>query len=207
MAENARPLLRRIPDGVYKDLLAQRLAEVIGLDQQRLGRVLASDRPMEPGFRPATRGEKSPPRPRSSLVRQAITLLLHHPGPAAEAAVPDELSALDLRGIELLQNLLDTVRSNPGVSTAGLLERWRDRPEHPHLLGLAANEILVTADAAAQELGAVLARLVETEGPGRRRAALLAKAREQELNPAETEELRVLLGRRSGGAGGQREAG
>ena len=72
---------------------------------------------------------------------------------------------------------------------------------------LAANEILVTADAAAQELGAVLARLVETEGPGRRRAALLAKAREQELDPAEKEELRVLLGRRSGGAGGQREAG
>ena len=207
MAENARPLLRRVPDGVYKDLLAQRLAEVIGLDRERLGRVLASDRPMEPGFRPATRGEKSPPRPRSSLVRQAITLVIHHPGPTAEATVPDGLATLDLRGIELLQNLLDAVRSNPEVTTAGLLERWRDRPEHPHLLSLAANEVLVTEDAAADELGAVLARLVETEGPGRRRAALLAKAREQDLEPAEKEELRVLLERRSGGAGNQQEAG
>jgi DNA primase len=162
---------------------------------------------MEPGFRPATRGEKSPPRPRSSLVRQAITLVIHHPGPAAGTALPDGLATLDLRGIELLQNLLDAVRSNPEVTTAGLLERWRDRPEHPHLLGLAANEVLVTEDAAAHELGAVLARLVETEGPGRRRAALLAKAREQDLEPAEKEELRVLLERRSGGAGNQQEAG
>jgi DNA primase len=201
MAENARPLLRRIPEGVYKDLLTQRLAEVVGIERARLGRILSSDRPREPGFRPATRGESAPPRPRSSLVRQAITLVVHHPGPAAQVTPPPELAALELRGIELLQNLLEAVRSNPNVTTAGLLERWRDRPEHPHLLSLAANEVLVSEAAAAETLGAVLGRLVESEGPGRRTATLLAKARDQGLEPAEKEELRALLGRRGDAAG------
>jgi DNA primase len=201
MAENARPLLRRIPEGVYKDLLTQRLAEVVGIERARLGRILSSDRPREPGFRPATRGESAPPRPRSSLVRQAITLVVHHPGPAAQVTPPPELAALELRGIELLQNLLEAVRSNPNVTTAGLLERWRDRPEHPHLLSLAANEVLVSEAAAAETLGAVLGRLVESEGPGRRTATLLATARDQGLEPAEKEELRALLGRRGDAAG------
>ncbi len=117
-----------------------------------------------------------------------------------------ELGALELRGIELLQNLLEVVRSNPSVTTAGLLERWRDRPEHPHLLALAANEILVSETAAPAQLSAALERLIETEGPGKRRAMLLAKARDQGLDPAEKEELRELLGRRAGD-GGHREAG
>ena len=69
------------------------------------------------------------------------------------------------------------------------------------------NIMVQKEEAAADELQAVLARMVETEGPGRRRAALLEKAREQELDPAEKEELRVLLERRSGGTGNQREAG
>jgi DNA primase len=207
MAENARPLLRRIPEGVYKDLLAQRLAEVVGIERARLGRILSSDRPREPGFRPATRGEGAPPRPRSSLVRQAITLVVHHPGPSATVTPPTELGALELRGIELLQNLLEVVRSNPSVTTAGLLERWRDRPEHPHLLSLAANEVLVSEAAAAETLGAVLERLVESEGPGRRTAALLAKARDQGLEPAEKEELRALLGRRGDATAGSQRIG
>jgi DNA primase len=207
LAEIARPLLRRIPDGVYKDLLTQRLAEVVGLDRTRLGRILAGDRPREAGFKPATRGAGEPPRPRSNLVRQAITLVLHHPAAAAEVTPPADLGSVELRGIELLKNLLEAVRSNPRVSTAGLLERWRDRPEHPHLLSLAANEVLVSDTAAGETLNAVLERLVETEGPGRRTAVLLAKAREQELEPDEKEELRALLGRRGEAAGRPQDAG
>jgi len=207
LAENARPLLKRIPEGVYKDLLTGRLAQLIGMDTSRLAGVLASDRPREPEFRPATRGEARPPRPRSSLVRQAITLIVHHPGAAAAVEVPRDLPTLDLRGVDLLENLLEAVRSNPEVSTAGLLERWRDRPEHPHLLALAANEVLVSEDAAADMLGAALMRLVETEGPGRRRAHLLAKARETGLDAAEKDELRVLLERRRDPGSDHQEAG
>ena len=35
-AENARPLLLKVPDGVYRELLPDRLAEVVGLKPERL---------------------------------------------------------------------------------------------------------------------------------------------------------------------------
>ncbi|MGD8965861.1 MAG: DNA primase, partial [Gammaproteobacteria bacterium] len=56
MAELARPLLSRIPPGIYHDLLVTRLAQTIGMNEERLGTILAGDLPSQPGFRPAARG-------------------------------------------------------------------------------------------------------------------------------------------------------
>ena len=195
MAELARPLMRRIPEGIYRDLLTRQLAERVGIEARHLEARLAGDRPDSPGFRPATRGAARPPNPRSSLVRQAIALLLHHPGAAAGAEIPDELAGLDFKGIPLLAELLEISVSNPDISPAGLLERWRDRPEQPHLLQLAASEALVTDEAAPAVLTDTLTRLVNEAGPERRTALLLEKARDAGLDEAEKEELRRLLSR------------
>ncbi|MGI9264040.1 MAG: DNA primase [Gammaproteobacteria bacterium] len=194
MAELARPLMRRTPDGIYKDLLTSRLAETVGIDESRLAGQLASDRPREPSFRAATRGEARPPSPRSSLVRQAITLIVHQPGAIQHIAEPPDLAALELRGIPLLLELLEVARSCPDITTAGLLERWRDRPEHPHLMGLTAVEGLVSDEAAPAVLEDTLRRLAHREGAGRRTEALLQKARREGLNEGEKAELRTLLG-------------
>jgi DNA primase len=193
MAELARPLMERTPEGIYKDLLTGRLAETVGMDKSSLARLLAADRPRKPAYRAATRGEARPPSPRSSLVRQAITLIVHHPGAAASAVVPEELAALDLLGIPLLLELLEVAGSSPDITTAGLLERWRDRSEHPHLLGLTSVEGLVSDDAAPAVLEDTLGRLAHKEGVGRRAQALLLKARQGELDEGEKVELRTLL--------------
>jgi DNA primase len=128
-------------------------------------------------------------------VRQAIALILHHPAAAAAAGIPDQLSGLDFKGIPLLTELLEIAGSNPDISPAGLLERWRDRPEQPHLLQLAASEALVTGEAAPAVLGDILTRLVNQAGPEQRTTLLLEKARESGLDETEKEELRRLLSR------------
>jgi len=193
LAELARPLLARIPDGIYRDLLVGRLAKVVGLDPDRLTGLLAGDRPPERGFRPAARGAPTPPSTRSSLVRQAIALLLQHPASAGAAMVPEDLGQVGLKGIPLLCELLEICQETPNISPAALIERWRDRPEYPHLLTLVANELLISEEAAAVVLGDTLRQIVRREGPERRTEALLAKARSEGLSSGEKEELRELL--------------
>jgi len=194
MAELARPLMKRTPEGIYKDLLTGRLAEAVGIDESRLAGLLAGDRPHEPTFRAATRGEARPPSPRSSLVRQAITLIVHHPAASRHVIAPPEMAALELRGIPLLLELLEVAQTCPDITTAGLLERWRDRPEHPHLMGLTSVEGLVSDEAAPAVLSDTLRRLAHREGTGRRTEALLLKARSEGLDEEEKAELRNLLG-------------
>jgi DNA primase len=206
MAELARPLLSRIPAGIYHDLLVARLAQVIGMNEERLEKILAGDLPRQPGFRPAARGTPRPASPRSSLVRQAIALVLHHPRSAAVADIPEGLAQVDLKGVPLLSELLEICTNSPDISTAGLLERWRDRKEHPHLLSLAAGDLLVSDEAAPIVIGDTLRQIVRRAGPERRTEALLTKARGEGLTPAEKEELRDLLAGRADAGTGNRDA-
>jgi len=197
MAELARPLMRQIPEGIYRDLLTRRLADKVGLGEARLASILEGDRPQAPAFRPATRGSAQPPNRRSTLVRQAVTLILHHPGAAADVEPPEGLNDVELAGMDLLIELLEVARSRPDITTGGLLERWREKPAHRHLLRLASSEMLTSPEAAPGVLDDTLREILHREGPVRRTERLLEKARDSELSSAEKEELRRLLGSRA----------
>jgi DNA primase len=207
LVELARPLVRRIPSDVYRELLTAQLAEVVRMRPERLAELLGGDAVA------GTRSEPAPPRVRRSaaagtvtagrgnLVRQAVSLLVHHPSAAATTVVDlDALSAVNRPGIPLLLALLTQLRDDPPTSTAMLLERWRDSPDHAALSKLAAAECLVSdATAAAAELGSAVARLVVEANPTVRIDELLAKARESELSADEKQELqRLLQARRTG---------
>ncbi len=202
MAELAKPLLSRIPEGIYRDLLVRRIADRVGMDPGRLSGFLGSTEGDKPSFRPASRGAARPPSARSSLIRQAITLVIHHPVAAATVDIPEGLSKVDIKGAELLLELLELCADNPALTTAGLLERYRERPEHPHLLTVAASELLVSESIAPTVIGDTLQQIVEREAPGRRTDVLLAKARDGGLDEQEKEELRELLARRAAASEG-----
>ncbi|MEE4184559.1 MAG: DNA primase, partial [Gammaproteobacteria bacterium] len=75
LAELARPLLKLLPEGVYRDLLLERLAAEIGLSAARLTQLLT------PGSgarstreRPPASGAARTPAGRLSLVRKAVRL-------------------------------------------------------------------------------------------------------------------------------------
>jgi hypothetical protein len=81
------------------------------------------------------------------------------------------------------------LQSQPATSTAQLLERWRDRPEHRRLCELAAEPVLIEPAAAARELKDALYRLIEGIRE-QRLTALLARA--ETLNAEEKLELKRL---------------
>jgi DNA primase len=130
---------------------------------------------------------------RGTLLSQAISLVLHHPGAARAVADSSPLAAIDLPGVTVLKELIEQAAGMTQPSTAMLLERWRDRPEHARLTELAAENAMIEAAGAPKELQMAIGKLLESHGPGRRMNELLQKAQETGLNYDEKAELSLLL--------------
>jgi DNA primase len=204
LAELARPLLARVPAGVYHELLLERLAEEVRMPAGRLAQLLKT-RP--PGQRAAARdalpargGSPARSAGRQPLLTQAIMLVLHHPEAArAVAAIPAWLAG-EQKGFPVLRELLETARAEPKLTTAQLIERWRERPEGARLAELAGKESLVgDAKAAGRELASLLERIGTELGPGKRLNELIELARERRLSGPEQKEFQGLLGARRPG--------
>jgi DNA primase len=196
LAEQARPLIARIPPGIYRELLLGSLAKRVGLQAEQLERNLGvSAREGRPSERPArmtaARRSRAAGAGRPSVVRRAITLLLNHP-PAAEKLDVEKLSGVTRPGVELLLSLIETVQSEPNITTAGLLERWRNDDSASHLGRLAAATLPADADFdPAAELNECLDQLAAA---GRRAHVdlLIEKQRVGSLSEDEKAELRHL---------------
>jgi DNA primase len=125
-------------------------------------------------------------------VRWAITLLLNHPTAGAELDV-EPLAGLSRPGIDLLRDLIETVRSEPDITTAGLLERWRHDEQGRHLGKLAAVEVPDGEDFdPAAELTQCLTQLAAA-GLRERVDFLIEKQRVNPLNDEEKCELQALM--------------
>jgi DNA primase len=198
LVELARPLLRRIPSDVYRELLVAQLAEVIRMPAGRLAELLETDAAPSASPRSDTAVQRvARPAPavagRGNLVRQAISLLVHHPAAGARIPVAEALEGLDRPGVPLLLELLAQLREDPVSTTGALLERWRGRPEHAPLSRLAAGECLVAdAEAATAEIRSSLERLVADHTLDRLHA-LEEKSRAEPLTAEEKTELQGLL--------------
>ena len=196
LAELAKPLIAKVPTGVYRELLMGSLAERVGLTAAKLERSIGQPR--------ESAGEPAPGRPtttlgrnitaitgKPSVVRRAITLLLNHPE-AGDKLDVEKLAGVGRPGIELLQQLIETVQSEPNITTAGLLERWRHDDEGRHLGKLAAVEVPSDEDF---DPGAELHDcLDQLAAAGRRKRVdlLIEKQRVSDLSEEERAELRAL---------------
>lgn len=125
-AGTLRPLLARIRDGIYREMLTAEAAERVGLSVDRMIRLMQIDRsPAHP--KPASPHAAVPPRC-DPAIKRAIALLIAAPAEVAADPPQVDISGLTLAGSEILQQLLETLEHNPHLNTAGLLERWRTHP-------------------------------------------------------------------------------
>ena len=193
----AAPLFARMPEGIYREMLADRLAARVGMPAAALKRSFVTGNAKRPlNDRPETiaRHHGRISVGRGNLLTQAITLVLHHPAAAAAVRDPEALGRLDKPGVAVLKELLAQAAAASSPSTAMLLERWRDLPEYGRLAELAMAEPLVAEpESAVKELQMAVERLLEEFGPGRRMDELLRKAEELGLNYEEKAELSLLL--------------
>jgi DNA primase len=195
LAELAKPLIERIPQGVYRELLVDSLAQTVGLTSSKLasmfGRAQASGQDQPARRRPRRGIAASGAAGKPSVVRRAITLLLNHPQAAASLDV-EKIGGVSRPGIDLLRDLIETAQQEPNITTAGLLERWRHDEQGRHLGKLAAVDVPGDEEFdPAAELADCLEQLA-LAGRRERIDFLIEKQRVKSLDDSEMAELRQL---------------
>ena len=195
MAELARPLVSRLPNGVYRELLIERLGETVGLGASRLDRILqpaAAENVTAKRSAGVRQVSNKSAANQPSVVRRAISLLLNHPQAALKLHA-EQLAGVERPGVELLTALIDAVQAEPSMTTARLLERWRHDENGRHLGKLAAVELPDDTDFdAAAELTSCVQQLV-VAGRKDRIDFLIEKQRLDGLSEDEKSELQALL--------------
>ncbi len=179
LGSKAAPLIRKLPESVYRELMLERLAEITGADKQALLKsppdAAKRDResppwsegefadfdsrpvpatppgyPPEPGRAQARRGMASPPG--AGLV--AIRLLLRAPEIALKSATDSSLLAeADDEVARLLFELVEKVRENPDIEYFALLEHcYRSKEMRGRLTEAIGAEKIEPADRKQLEL-------------------------------------------------------
>jgi DNA primase len=185
VAEQAKPLLAQLPAGVFRELMNARLAELTRLPQSRLG-----------VSNPVNQVRPSPTRqPRKmTLVRKAVAILLQYPRLAdAAGSVKSDWRRLQAPGVSLLAELLDLALSQPNLTTAALIERWRDSEHFDHLRKLANYDLTGGNSDPEQELTGALMRLSQ-QAREQESESLYAGKRLGDMSSEEKERLKQLMG-------------
>lgn len=169
MSKLALPYIRQLPEGVYRELMFQSLAQRTGLELSSLMKleapppppVLEDEPPPEDDAAPPDYGDMPPesdqdseqPVPRqaaerafaagySNLAQKSIALLLHRPDIArgVDARIMDDIEGED---VGLLRDVLVLLHRRPDSSTAMLLGHWYGTAEGKLLGYLAGQERLI----------------------------------------------------------------
>ncbi len=192
--EMARPLIGRLQDGVFRDLMLQQLEQRVGMAKSVLEQHIPELE--QPTHQAVRQRADHPHQIKITPQRQAIALLLQYPQLAETTQIPEALQHADLPGIPLLLQLHRVILDSGSRSPSALLERWRDTPEQDILNKLIQLEI---ADSDKPEQCSILfndaLRQLLRQHRDRRHDQLLEKSRQQPLSDEEKQELKALLQR------------
>ncbi len=175
LKELAKPLLSKLPEGAFRQLMLERLGGIIGIDAEKLTMLIGTGSPRE-NRAPASRVVRKVSQSTATkpLVQRAIAFLLHQPALAQQAGDPRRLAGLEVAGVPLLVKLLELLQARPQLSSGAVLEHWRDTPEAGSLMKLATRPLEVPEDGMAAEFAGTLERL-EVRLDDQREEQLLSK--------------------------------
>lgn len=114
----AKPLLQKIPESSYKELLIDDLSRLTHLDSHRLNLQINDSSAIK--VQPSTNTIMRTP------LRIAIALLLQNPEIYAQSIDEIDVQLLDKEDHLILINLLEQLAINPKANTANLIEFWRN---------------------------------------------------------------------------------
>lgn len=191
-------LINKIRNGVFRQLMLERLASLVGVAVDKLNMFCFNETSS------AKRGALRDGAPNSlrvnnegfkktlSPMQLAITLILQYPQLALEVVLPEELNGVKLPGITILLKLFELLKSNPHISSAGLLEHWRGTKMYENLVKLSFTELLIPASGAQAELRGIFERLMKISRE-QEIQELIAKSKNQTITAQEKGRLLELL--------------
>jgi DNA primase len=129
LVELSRPMVDKIPEGVFHDMMMSRLEN------------LAQHRISKPAWLRSAPGKGSSrtgrPVQQRTPMRMALAHLVQNPSLAVSVGNMDVFESCDLPGFEIYRELVDFCSKSPNMTSAQLLELWHDHTAQSHLNTLA----------------------------------------------------------------------
>lgn len=123
LAQTARPLLEKFPQGIFRKLIFAELEKIVG-SPLHYG-VTVTDRKKIDATRPAST--------KATPVRLAVAALLRDPSLALNVNSMEELEKSTIPGVSLLTKIITSWKEQPELSHAALIERFRDHQEEQQI--------------------------------------------------------------------------
>ena len=139
LSKAAKPLLSKLKDSVFKDLLFDKLSTIVGISVHQLQKRI--DEPVSTTQKISTRSPNKNRQVKQNSTRTAIALLLQYPELASVYSVPTDFENCTKEGYPLLYKLHIHATSLTNISSVVLLERFRGLSEEKALLKLMEWEI------------------------------------------------------------------
>lgn len=128
LADRVKPLLARLPEGVYAQLLSDQIANSLGLNSKNL-RTESNATPIQKN----TIKVKAANSMQTTPLRLTIALLLQQPMLVQHMQNYDDIFSLTRPGIQLLQRICGDLNTNPNLNPAALLAHFDEDKESDFL--------------------------------------------------------------------------
>lgn len=186
LVDRGRPLVQKLPAGVFRDMIETRLKQLSGHSAQN------DNHPPDSG-RPVRQSPHGPLAGRPSALRTLLALLLQNPRLVEhiDSTAARRLARLGPQG-PLIGTVIEYLNAHPHIQCGGLIEGFRDRPEAEVIGRLIAWNPQVTEDHIEPTFLDHLRYLTEDRVRENRLDSLIEKARTEKLSADELRELKQL---------------
>ena len=190
--ENAMALVDTIQDGIYKDLMIEKIALEYNLALEKVAKYAPSKKITKKVSRTdGQRKKRAYLKNRPSLINQAIRILLHKPELGKMIDLNNQFKHLDQKGIGVLREIIQLIHTKDSIKLATIIEHFQDQKLQSYLSQLAMGDGLINKDEMLSEFNDITQRL-NTQDLRKELAILIERAKSKSLNEEDTKRLKAL---------------
>ncbi|MBC8227001.1 MAG: hypothetical protein H8E74_07660 [Gammaproteobacteria bacterium] len=154
-------LLNKVKEGIYKELLIENFSSEYKVSENQVKRFYEDANQNRQNairsFRGKSENKKLESRP--SLIKQAISILLHYPNILKDIVVEDRLNHIDEKGIDILKKIINLTQDKDSTKLATILEHFQDKKIQQHLQNLSLETLIIRESEIKNEFKDILNRL------------------------------------------------
>ena len=187
--ENAMALVNTIQDGIYKDLMIEKIASEYNLTLEKLVKYAPSKKITKKAPRTSSQREKKGYlKNRPSLINQAIRILLHKPELGKSIDLNNQFKHLDHKGVSVLREIIQLINTKDSIKLATIIEHFQDQKLKRYLSQLAKDEGLINKDEMLSEFNDITHRL-DAQDLRKELATLIERTKNKSLNDQDAKRL------------------
>jgi len=190
--ENAMALVNTIQDGIYKDLMVEKIASEYNLTLEKLVNYVPSKKITKKASRTdAQRNKPAYLKNRPSLINQAIRILLHKPELGKIIDLNNQFKHLDQKGVNVLREIIQLIHAKDSIKLATIIEHFQDQKLQRYLSQLAMDEGLINKNEMLSEFNDITQRL-NIQDLRKELTILIERAKNKSLNDQDARRLKEL---------------